>query len=230
MKVLGIIPARGGSKGVPGKNTKILGGKPLMAYTAEAALQSSMLSKIILSTDDPEIAKVGGSLGLTVPFLRPESLALDDSPTLPVIQHALGFYKDLGELFDAVCLLQVTSPFRAIGLIDMALKKFHQQNADSLMSVLKVPDHFNPHWTFETSHDGFLKISTGEDKIISRRQELPICFFRDGSIYITKTEVISAGSLYGNRIAFYENDPNFYINIDTLDDWAKAEKWLLEAK
>lgn len=230
MKVLGIIPARGGSKGLPGKNIKILAGKPLLAYTVESALKANHLSKVILSTDDPEIAKVGISLGLEVPFLRPADLAKDQSPTLPVIQHALNYYKDKGEHFDAVCLLQVTSPFRPPKLIDEAIAKFQLQNADSLVSVLKVPDHFNPHWTFEESSDGFLKISTGDEKIISRRQELPACYFRDGSIYITKTDVISAGSLYGEKVTFLENDPNFYINIDTQKDWELAEKWLLNKK
>ncbi len=230
MKVLGLIPARGGSKGVPGKNIKILGEKPLLAYSVESALESQLLSKVILSTDDLEIAKVGEELGLEVPFIRPSDLATDKSPTLPVIQHALDFFRSKGEIFEAVCLLQVTSPFRPKGLIDSAISKFIAEDADSLISVLKVPDHLNPHWTFELSSEGFLKIATGEKKIITRRQDLPACFYRDGSIYITKSEVIFDGSLYGERMTWLENDPNFYINIDTLEDWALAEKWLLEAK
>lgn len=226
MKILGLIPARGGSKGVPGKNIKILGGKPLLAYTVAAAMESQMLSRVILSTDDLEIAKVGEKLGLEVPFIRPSDLAGDKSPTLPVIQHALNFFSSKGEIFDAVCLLQVTSPFRSTGLIDHAISKFIEQGADSLISTLKVPDHLNPHWTFETSIDGFLKVSTGESKIIARRQELPVCYYRDGSIYITKSDVITNGSLYGKRMTWLENDPNFYVNIDTLEDWALAENWL----
>lgn len=230
MKVLGIIPARGGSKGLPGKNIKILSGKPLLAYTVESAFKANHLSEVILSTDDPEIAKVGVSLGLEVPFLRPADLAKDQSPTLPVIQHALNYFKDKGEHFDAVCLLQVTSPFRPSKLIDAAIAKFKSQNADSLVTVLKVPDHLNPHWTFEESSDGLLKISTGEKTIISRRQELPACYYRDGSIYITKTDVIYSGSLYGEKISFLESNPEYYINIDTQKDWELAEKWLLNNK
>src|SRR6185437_13209048 len=110
MRILGIIPARGGSKGVPRKNIKLLAGKPLLAYTAEAALKVPSLSSVILSTDDPEIAETGKQLGLSVPFLRPSELAGDTTPTLPVVQHALNFLKTSGEEYDAVCLLQATNP------------------------------------------------------------------------------------------------------------------------
>ena len=108
MRILGFIPARGGSKGVPGKNIKLLGGKPLLQYTAEIALQSSLLTKVVLSTDDAEIHRIGKQLGLEVPFKRPSNLAEDVSPTLPVIKHALAYYQSIGETFDAVCLLPVS--------------------------------------------------------------------------------------------------------------------------
>lgn len=226
MRILGVIPARGGSKGLPGKNIRILGTKPLLAYTALVALASPLLSKVVLSTDDEKIAEVGRKWGLEVPFLRPNDLAEDGTPTLPVIQHALAYFESLGEHFDAVCLLQVTSPFRSMVLIEKSIETFKQSKADSLVSVLPVPETYNPHWTFEANHEGFLNIATGENQLISRRQDLPDAYHRDGSIYITATEILKNNSLYGQKMAFVVNDPNYYINIDTMEDWKAAEIWL----
>ena len=128
--------------------------------------------------------------------------------------------------FDAVCLLQPTNPFREQGFIDKAIEKFITSKTDCLISVLPIPHEFNPHWAFEENEIGLLKIATGEKNIITRRQELPKAFYRDGAIYITKTEVIKNGSLYGESIAYIENNPQFYVNIDTIEDWEKAEKLL----
>lgn len=225
MKVLGVIPARGGSKGVPRKNIKLLNGKPLIQYTIESAHQSKLLDTVILSSEDEEIIRIAKKLNIEVPFVRPSSLSLDNSPTLSVLKHALEFYLQRGIKFDAVCLMQVTSPFRKDQLIDDAIKKFKETKADSLISVLRIPHEYNPHWAFEEREEGVLKIATGEDKIITRRQDLPKSFFRDGSIYITKSEVIlNQSSLYGNKISYIENDIKYYVNIDTLSDWEKAEE------
>jgi CMP-N,N'-diacetyllegionaminic acid synthase len=226
MKILGLIPARGGSKGVPKKNIKLLGKKPLIEYTLDDAKNSRLITKIVVSTDDEEIAIAAEISGLKPPFLRPAELAQDTSTSLEVVQHAITFFESQNIFFDAVCLLQPTNPFREIGYIDKAIEKFISSNADSLVSVLPMPHEFNPHWAFEENELGLLKIATGEDKIISRRQELPKSFHRDGSIYITKTAVIKNGSLYGNSIAYIENNPDFHVNIDTLKDWEKAEHLL----
>lgn len=224
MKILGIIPARGGSKGVPRKNIKLLGGKPLIEYTSEIALKSKHLTKVVLSSDDDEIIEVAKSIGLEAPFKRPSELAKDNTPTLPVILHALDFFKTKGEEFDAVCLLQTTSPFRTEEFLDEALQKFITSNTDSLVSVKEVPHEFNPHWTFKLNEQGNLYIATGESEIITRRQDLPKSYHRDGSIYITKTSVlVTQKSLYGNSIAYIENSNKAYVNIDTLDDWVKAD-------
>jgi len=227
MKILAIIPARGGSKGVPGKNIKLLNGRPLLAYTAEIALQSKHLTQVVVSTDDESIAAVARSLGLQVPFARPIALAQDTTPTLDVIIHALQWYEKQNVFFEAVCLLQATSPFRTVEFLDKAIEKFIQSDCDSLVSVQKVPHEYNPHWVFELNGEGNLKIATGETRIIPRRQELPNAYHRDGSIYITKTEVLlAAHSLYGNSISFIESDPEFYVNIDTMEDWEKAEQMI----
>lgn len=225
MNILGLIPARGGSKGVPGKNLKMLGGKPLLLYTAEAALNSRLLGSVILSTDDEQIADFGSRCGLEVPFLRPRDLALDDTPTLPVVQHALRFLGDQKRIYDAVCLLQPTYPFRSKDLIDRAIQEFITQDTDSLVSVLRVPHQFNPHWVFEKNHNGRLRISTGDNQIISRRQDLPVVYYRDGAVYLTKSLVLLEGdSLYGNEIGFIESDPQRYVNIDSETDWMRAEQ------
>lgn len=225
MKILGLIPARGNSKGVPRKNIKLLAGKPLLQYTTDIALECKELSKVILSSDDQEIIQKGLDLGIEVPFTRPDNLAEDKTPTLPVILHALEYYKAQGEVFDAVCLLQVTSPFRTLELLNKAIKTFKTEKTDSLVSVLEVPHEYNPHWTFLSPDNKHLQISTGDKKIIPRRQELPKSYFRDGSIYITKTSVLEEQkSLYGESISYVVSDRDRYVNIDTLSDWELAEE------
>lgn len=227
MKILAIIPARGGSKGVPRKNIKLLNGKPLLAYTAEIALKSKYFTEIIVSSEDKQIMDMAKSLGIQVPFVRPMSLAQDDTPTLEVIIHALQWYENRKVYFDAVCLLQVTSPFRTVEFLDKAIEKFIESGCDSLISVQKVPHEYNPHWTFEVNSDGSLKIATGEAEIIPRRQELPSAYHRDGSIYITKTEeLLNKHTLYGKSTAFIEFESDFYVNIDTMQDWVKAEEMI----
>jgi len=228
MRILGLIPARGGSKGVPKKNIKLLGRKPLIEYTIDDAKNSKILTEIVVSTDDEEIVIAAEIAGCKPPFVRPAELAQDASTSLEVVQHAIAFFESQGVFFDAVCLLQPTTPFREKGSIDIAIEKFISTNADCLVSVLPIPHEYNPHWAFEESENGLLKIATGEETIIPRRQELPKAFHRDGSIYITKTEVIKNGSLYGKSVAYIESNPHFYVNIDTMDDWQKAEQLLIK--
>jgi CMP-N,N'-diacetyllegionaminic acid synthase len=225
LTILGIIPARGGSKGVPGKNIKPLNGKPLLHYTALAALATPELARVVLSSDDPYIIAAAEAVGLEAPFVRPAHLAQDATPTLPVVVHALDHFAAAGVHFDAVCLLQTTSPLRPAGFITAAINKFIAGGADSLISVVPVPHEYNPHWVFEPGHNGLLRLSTGEAQIISRRQQLPPAFIRDGSIYLVKTSVIrQKQSFYGDAIDWILSDPNCYVNIDTPKDWAIAEE------
>ena len=227
MKILVIIPARGGSKGVPKKNIKLLDGKPLIQYTTDIALKSKLISKIVVSSDDDEIIEIAKELGVDVPFKRPNSLAEDESPTLPVIKHAIDFFEEQGIFFDAVCLLQVTSPFRTLTFLNEAIQKFCDEQNDSLISVREVPHEYNPHWVFEPNTNGQLVIATGEKEIITRRQNLPKSYHRDGSIYITKTSVIKEqNSLYGNSIGYVISSEENYVNIDTMEDWIKAEEFI----
>jgi len=228
MRILGLIPARGGSKGVPKKNIKLLGRMPLIEYTINSAKESHFLTEIVVSTDDEEIAIAAEVSGCKPPFIRPAVFAQDTSTSLEVVQHALSFYEEQQIFFDAVCLLQPTNPFREKGFIDNAIDKFITSKADCLVSVLEIPHEYNPHWSFEETAIGLLKIATGESQIISRRQDLPKAFHRDGSVYITKTAAIKNGSLYGNSIAYIESNPQFHVNIDTMKDWEKAEKLLTQ--
>tara|TARA_R100001369_G_scaffold954_4_gene3273 strand:+ start:149272 stop:149964 length:693 start_codon:yes stop_codon:yes gene_type:complete len=226
LKILGIIPARGGSKGLKRKNILPLGKKPLLQYTLESAKNSKLLTKVILSSEDVEIIEVAKGLGLEVPFKRPDNLSQDTTTSLEVVKHALHYFKEKGELFDAVCLLQPTTPFRESELIDKAIQKFILDSPDSLVSVREVPHEYNPHWIFEEK-DGRLSIATGEKEIITRRQELPKAYFRDGAIYLTKASMIlDQNSLYGKNIGFIDTTDSPYVNIDTPSDWEKAESIL----
>jgi CMP-N,N'-diacetyllegionaminic acid synthase len=226
MKILGFIPARGGSKGVLGKNKKLLGGVPLIEYSIQAAKQSRLISEVFISTDDPEIALIAEKCGIDVPELRPSHLALDTTPTLPVITYTLEYLRNRGTHFDAVCILQPTSPFRAEGLVDDCIVDWLQSDVDTLFTIVSVPHEFNPHWVFEKAPDGNLFVSTGDEHIIPRRQLLPPAYIRDGSLYIIKTSVIESGTLYGNVMRGFDNSKSVAINIDTKDDWLKAELYL----
>ena len=195
----------------------------MLHYTFETATDATLLSKLVLSSDDPAIIRDAAKMGLEAPFERPAALAADDTSSLEVIQHALNFFAQKGDNFDAVCLLQPTTPFRRKGLIDEAIEKFSSGNYDSLVSIREVPAEYNPHWVFEEVN-GNLKIATGEEEIISRRQELPKTYHRDGAIYLTRTEVLlEQNSLYGKKIGFIDTTGDPYVNIDTPEDWEKAE-------
>jgi CMP-N-acetylneuraminic acid synthetase len=230
MRTLGIVPARGGSKGVPRKNVRPLCGKPLLAYTAEAALASRCLTRTVLSTDDAEIAEVGRRCGLEVPFLRPAELAADDSPTLGLVQHALTFFKERGTVFDAVCILQPTTPLRPAEYIDGCITLLEQSGADAVVTIVPVPPECNPHWVYFRGADGRIVLSTGEPVPIPRRQDLPPAFRREGSVYVTRSEIVlERGSLFGDKLVGYEVDAERSVDINTPSEWMSAER-MLEAR
>lgn len=224
MKILGLIPAREGSKGIPGKNIKTLGHQPLIAFAINDGLESKYLEKLAVSTDGEKIAEVARHHGAEVPFIRPKELAQDHTPSIDVVLHALDFFEQKGELFDAVCLLQPTSPFKPKGFIDSCIQKFLDTNSDCLISVLEVPHEYNPHWTFKMDFDGNLSIATGEQTLIPRRQELPKAYHRDGSVYISKVSLIKEKKLLvGGKTVGILSDKSYYANLDTMEDWQKAE-------
>ncbi len=225
MKTLAIIPARAGSKGVPQKNIKLLGGKPLIAYSIEAATESGLFSQIFVSTDSEEIAQVAIKYGANVPVLRPKELALDSTPTLPVITHAVEYYRSIGEEFDAVCLLQPTSPFRTAKHIKEVFTIFNGGKYSSVMCAIEVPAKYNPHWVYKEK-DGKLQLFTGESEPISRRQELPKVYSKEGSVYLFSIETLATfNNIYGDNIGYYLMSDKS-INIDTTEDWLKAEEYI----
>lgn len=224
MRILGLIPAREGSKGIPGKNIRALGHQPLIAFTIKDGLAASYIDKLVVSTDGEKIAEVARHHGVEVPFIRPSELAQDHTPSIEVVLHAIDYFEQKGEFFDAVCLLQPTSPFKPEGFIDNCVQKFLDTKADCLISVLEVPHEYNPHWTFEMDIDGSLAIATGEETLIPRRQELPMAYHRDGSVYISKVSLIKGKHvLVGGKTVGILSNRSYYANLDTMDDWQKAE-------
>ncbi|MCM3874285.1 MAG: acylneuraminate cytidylyltransferase family protein [Pyrinomonadaceae bacterium] len=206
------------------KNIKLLCRRPLLQYTAEAALASKRLSRVILTTEDEEIAAVGRDCGLEVPFLRPSELACDDTPTLPVLQHAVRWIEDQGDRYDFICLLQPTNPLRRTEDIDACLAMLSSEDLDSVVSVLPVPHEHNPHWVYLLDDEGLMRLSTGETTPIPRRQALPPAFHREGSIYATRRNVLMEGdSLFGKRLGGYLMPNDHSVNIDTEEDWKRAE-------
>lgn len=231
MRVLGLIPARGGSKGVARKNARNLCGKPLVQWTIDAALAARTLGSVVVSTEDQEIARIASSCGARVPFMRPAELARDDSPTLPVVIHALETLRGAGESFDAICLLQPTSPFRKTSDIDQCVELLSSSGADSVVSVRQVPLEYNPYWVFFRLPEGTLQLSMGGTNPIPRRQLLPPAFHRDGTIYVTRSDVIERdNNLYGKKMLGYEMTRVNDVNIDTQADWDLAERIMEERR
>jgi CMP-N-acetylneuraminic acid synthetase len=220
--VLALIPARGGSKGVPGKNVRELGGRPLIGWTIAAALEADV-GPVVVSTDDDAIAAVALDQGAEVPFRRPADLAADDTPTLPVVAHALDELAAAGRSFDVVCLLQATSPFRPPGLIGRCVELLVASGADSVVTVRPTPSELHPDWAYGLDAAGGLHLHNGQREPIARRQDLPPVFHRDGTVYVSRAEVVRAGSLYGSDVrGVVATGPT--VNIDTPADFARAEQ------
>lgn len=227
-KVLGIIPARSGSKGIPKKNIALLAKRPLIEYTFDAARGSKLINRFILSTDSEEIAAVGRKNNIEVPFLRPKELSRDETPTLPVIKHALSFMKDNLEYFaEIILILQPTAPLRKAKHIDEALDLLIKSEADSIVSVVEVPHQYNPHFIMKIK-DGGLSFYKKDGIDFTRRQDLPKVYSRNGAIYAIKVgPFLKENSLYGKKCLPYIMDFNESINIDTLNDFYIAESFLI---
>jgi len=236
MKVLGVITARGGSKGVPRKNLRPLAGKPLIAHTIETARESCAFDRLILSTDDAAIAEAGRAYGCDVPFMRPAALARDETPHLPVLQHAVQWLREHERYEpDAVMILQPTSPLRRAADIRDSIAMLERSGADSVVSVSEVPAHYNPMRTLRVSDDGLATLFVTGAPVrqrINRRQDMPAAWTMNGAIYVFRAFVLDGGdgmepNLYGNRTAAYVMPHDFGISIDSLDDWTAAEQVFL---
>jgi len=231
-KTLGLIPARMGSKGVPGKNMKSLDGMPLIQYTFEAAEQSELLDMILVSTDCPETAFFANCFAtITAPILRPAYLATDHTPMIDVVVHALNYAEEHYGCFESLVLLQPTCPFRVPGMIDDTIRRIVQQNADSLITLRKIPDTFNPFWAYAFGENGLERAIHAEGRpMFTRRQDLPAAYHRDGEIYIARTSLIREGLITGGKTTAWLNEHAFGINIDTPADWMQAENLVQQWK
>jgi CMP-N,N'-diacetyllegionaminic acid synthase len=226
-KILGIITARGGSKGIPKKNIKLLGKKPLINYTISTARASQMLTCAIVSTDSKEIAQIAQQAGGSVPFLRPASLAEDDTGHLPVIQHALEYMeKDRGYEFDFVVILQPTSPFRTIDDIDESLRKLIESGADSMVTLVETSNADHPVKAKKLEGNRVVPYIMEEPEGI-RRQDLPTAFRRSGAVYAMRRQTIINNKLYGDLTIGHVVPKERSIDIDEPLDWLKAE-WMLK--
>lgn len=221
MNILVVIPARGGSKGIPYKNIKPLNGKPLICYSIDAARQFTSDENICVTTDDDKIIEVVKNYGLKVPFKRPDYLATDTCGSSEVIQHAFQFFADKGILYDAIVLLQPTSPFRKVEFIKEAVALYD----DSIDMVTSVrPAACNPYYDgFEENTDGLLQISKGDGTIV-RRQEAPEVWQQNGSIYVINPKSLLEKGMGGfTKIKKYAMPETYSVDLDTMLDWKMAE-------
>ena len=225
-----LIPARKGSKGVKGKNKRMLGGRPLVSWSLELACEASdMFSEIVLSTDDPEIAAIGENMGVSVPFMRPPGLAADSSKTIDVVKHALAFYRAKEQHFDAVMILQPTTPFRALIDIEKAIQIFSDKRPDSVISVVQTESH-HPILMKQITDQGYLTDFFQKEPEGTRRQDYrPRAFLRNGCIYLTDVRVIDEKtSLWGDTVVPYIMPEQRSINIDSELDFKICEALLAE--
>lgn len=228
MQLIAVIPARGGSKGVPRKNIRLLCGKPLIAYSIEAARQSRAVNRTLVSTDDREIAAICRDMGAEI-RMRPANLAQDETPTRDVLHHIAKELETEGYVPDAVLTLQPTSPLRTARHIDEAVAEFvAHPDADSLVSCMEVPHIFHPMSVMRRTNDGYLEPYL-QDPQPHRRQDKEAVFARNGAaIYITRTGRLRE-YVFGGRLVPYFMDIESSLDIDTLDDFVVAER-LLQAR
>jgi CMP-N-acetylneuraminic acid synthetase len=222
MAIVAIIPARGGSRGLPGKHLRLLAGEPLIAHTVRAALAARRIDRVLVSTDDPAVARAARRAGAEVPFLRPAELAAADTPTLPVIRHAVEWLEAGGERVDVAVTLQPTSPLRDAAQIDTVLALLDRSGADSAVSVtsLGLPISVVGH----VAGGRFVPaVSPGGDV---RRQAAPAAVRVTGGVYATRRALLDAGRLLGERPAAYLVDGPSAIDVDSADDLRAARRAL----
>ncbi len=224
MEVLGVIAARGGSKGIPRKNLALLGGRSLLAWTCDAAQASRQLSRIVLSTDDDEIAAVGAACGVTSPYRRSAELASDDAQIQDVLVELLNALRQREDYRpDALALLQPTSPFRTAEHIDAAITLLEQSGADTVVTVVRVPHQFNPASVLKMNGNRVTPFLDGPT--ITRRQDKPDVFARNGpAVLVTRAEVLESGRLYGDDVRAVEMRPDESVDIDDPADLELANR------
>lgn len=221
---LAIIPARGGSKGLPGKNIKNLCGKPLIAWSIEVGLKSKYLDEVIVSTDSEEIADVAKKYGANVPFLRPKILANDTAPTFDTLKHAIDFCKNnLNKTYDYIVLVEPTSPLRTEYDIDNAIEQLFDSKASSIVGIGKTEDQ-NPAFLIKKNENGFIYGYENKDMRVMRRQDINDVFFFEGTIYISKTDtLLDKETFYHSETIGYDVPKYKSLEIDDIDDFIMIE-------
>lgn len=226
MRVLGLINARGGSKGIPRKNIKLLNNKPLIAWTISAALKSKNLSKVIVSTDDEEIAEISKKHGAEVPFIRPDFLATDKSLQIDCIKHAVAFLEENEEFYDYIMVLQPTVPLRNSDDIDAAINVAKNTQVDSVISVCDVGGK-HPLTYYEKISNLSIKPIISSNKKGVLRQDFKEVYWRNGAIYLIQRDtLIKKNSLYGDTIGYCEMPEERSFNVDSLFDWNVLESFV----
>ena len=223
--ILCVIPAREGSKGLPGKNTKELCGKPLVSWPIEAAKKSTLIDKIVVSTDSKIISKIAQCYGASVPFIRPDKLAQDTSTTFAVIEHAISFFKKQKQKFDYIICLEPTSPLTTDRDIDEALNMLEENRniADSIVGVSKV-ENAHPVFDARINKQGLISPYQGNKFKFYRRQDIEELYYFDGSLYISDTNVfLEEKSFYHNKTLAYKVPKWKAIEIDDIADFIYAE-------
>lgn len=222
-RVLAIIPARGGSKGVPRKNIRPLSGKPLIAYTIEAAAGAQLLDRTVLSTEDTKIAAIAKKHGAEVPFMRPPELAKDESFAEPVMEHALGWLEEHeGYVPDYLLLLQPTSPLRTSQDIDNCINLALEKDAVGVVSICPVKHH--PYLIKRLDEEGHIESFSPLDQMWRRRQDFPPAYGLTGAIYLVRREILlEQHALFHERTYAYIMPPERSLDIDTLWDFTLAE-------
>ena len=233
MHAVGLIPARGGSKGINKKNISPIRNKPLIGYTIEAALNSPSLDRIIVSTDDEEIAEISLTFGAEVPFLRPSLLALDHTPDKPVMTHLIDWLKAKQKYtFDIIAYLRPTTPFKTPEIIETCIKKMIKNNFSSLRTVTLTTAKNHPYWMFQNK-DNLLKPFLSEIDISKyyQRQLLPECYRLNGVVDLLRTDIIkSSKNIWGNKIGFVVLPEERSIDIDSRIDILLCEILMDEVK
>ncbi|WP_165781741.1 cytidylyltransferase domain-containing protein [Leptospira adleri] len=225
MRILGIIVARSGSKGIPGKNLKNLAGKPLIQYSIESAKRSKRLTKFIVSTDGEEIRDFSLTLGAEVPFLRPSDISDDKASPILAILHAKNYFENIGEEFDGFLMLQPTTPFRSEIDIDGSIDLLESSGADSVISVISVGANHPARMKY-LENGKLIDPPFCEEYENQRRQELKPMFIRNGAIYLSRKETIIRNSFKGNDCRAWVMPSERSVNIDTEEDFRYAE-WIL---
>lgn len=222
MKILALIPARGGSKRLPGKNSRVLGGKPLIVWSIDVANAIAEICDILVSTDDPAIAAVCTAAGALVPWLRPAELATDTTSSVDVALHALDWYEAEIGAVDGILLLQPTSPFRTKETVHRGIELFSQHGQEAVMSVSATDAH--PMWTLKIE-GGFLVPFMAGHGLGTRSQDLPSAYVANGCFYlITPTELRARRSFLGAKtIPLLIESPQEALDIDSNWDWTIAK-------